>query len=259
MQENLTIKTAGAMEIQLAIAGAGSRSYAFIIDWHIRLLLALAWFYLVVLFMKLVGSFITTSVYSSGGLTVLGYIGLLPALIIYFLYHPVLECVTQGRTPGKRMAGIRVVDKEGRTPTLGALCVRNIFRIVDSLPAYYVLGLIVVFVTAKQVRIGDIAAGTLLVYEEKAKAGDLSVLAQMTETTGLNPEQIEILQEMLDRWGSMNRDSRVDLAKRYLARLGHDIPSGMRPAELDMRLHAMLLGLQRGDGPPIDSAQQPTA
>ena len=93
------------------------------------------------------------------------YAGLLPAAAIYFLYHPLLEILMQGRTPGKRMAGIRIVTERALTPDAGALIIRNVFRLVDSLPAFYLFGLVVAMFTARQVRIGDLAAGTLLIYD----------------------------------------------------------------------------------------------
>ena len=65
----------------------------------------------------------------------------LPALAIYFLYHPVLELAMRGRTPGKRSAGIHVVTRDGSAPSAGALLVRNVFRLIDSLPVAYGVGL----------------------------------------------------------------------------------------------------------------------
>ena len=60
--------------------------------------------------------------------------GAVPATIIYFFYHPVLEVLMRGRTPGKRMTGLRVLTPEGLVPGTGALLTRNLFRIVDSMP-----------------------------------------------------------------------------------------------------------------------------
>ena len=56
----------------------------------------------------------------------------MPATAIYFLYHLVLEPLMAGRTPGKRMTGLRVLTPEGLVPTIGALITRNVFRIIDS-------------------------------------------------------------------------------------------------------------------------------
>src|SRR5690606_18924459 len=90
----------------------------------------------------------------------------LPATAIYLLYHPVLEVAMRGRTPGKRIAGVRVVRRDGGVPGVGALLVRNVFRLVDSLPFLYCVGLTAAVLTEHSVRIGDMAAGTLLVYDD---------------------------------------------------------------------------------------------
>ena len=103
----------------------------------------------------------------------------LPASAIYFLYHIVLEVVMRGRTPGKRMAGIRVVAASGGAATAGALLLRNIFRLVDAMPFAYIVGLAFVLTTRRNVRIGDLAAGTVLVYdtvEPKPAAAQLDTI-----------------------------------------------------------------------------------
>ena len=48
----------------------------------------------------------------------------------------------RGRTPGKRMAGVRIVARDGGAPSVGALLVRNVFRLIDSLPLLYGVGLV---------------------------------------------------------------------------------------------------------------------
>ena len=70
-----------------------------------------------------------------------------------------------GRTPGKRIAGVRVLTPEGQVPTAGALITRNVFRIVDSMPVFYVVGLLFVFFGKRHLRLGDLAAGTVIAVE----------------------------------------------------------------------------------------------
>ena len=70
-----------------------------------------------------------------------------------------------GRTPGKRMTGLRVLTPEGHVPTTGALLTRNVFRIIDSLPGFYVVGLLFVIFGPKHQRFGDLAAGTVVALE----------------------------------------------------------------------------------------------
>jgi uncharacterized membrane protein SpoIIM required for sporulation/uncharacterized RDD family membrane protein YckC len=154
----LSIPSATGIDARVVLAGPGSRSIAFVVDWLIRGALALVYF--------LVAQFLIT-----GNLrfnvapddeTLFYLAAALPSTAIYFLYHLVLEPLMGGRTPGKRMIGIRVLTPEGLTPTVGALLTRNIVRIFDSLPAFYVVGLMVVAFGKRHLRLGDIAAGTVL-------------------------------------------------------------------------------------------------
>jgi uncharacterized membrane protein SpoIIM required for sporulation len=71
----------------------------------------------------------------------------------------------QGRTPGKRMTGLRLLTPEGQVPSVIALIIRNVFRIVDSMPVFYVVGLMFVMFNRRHQRLGDLAAGTVLAVE----------------------------------------------------------------------------------------------
>ena len=155
MADALHIESITGVDLDLPIAGPGGRSYAFVIDWHIRLLLSLAWF--------VVGAFVFSGslrFVDSGDASFPGFalFVLLPSTAIYLLYHPVLEIAMQGRTPGKRIAGIRIVTQTGEVPGVGALLIRNVLRIIDSLPALYLIGMVSTIATEQSVRIGDMAA-----------------------------------------------------------------------------------------------------
>ena len=85
-------------------------------------------------------------------------------LAITFGYFIVCEA-TSGQTLGKRLLGIRVVSDDGSQPSWGKVIGRTLLRIVDSLPAFYIVGLISVLATGKSghKRVGDLAAGTRVV------------------------------------------------------------------------------------------------
>jgi uncharacterized RDD family membrane protein YckC len=204
--EQLRIAGLTGVDVGLPIAGPGSRSYAFIVDWHIRVLVALAWF-ATVLFLMRIGAVPLS----------LRYVGGLPALAIYLLYHPLLEVLMQGRTPGMRKAGVRLVTRSGGTPGVGALLIRNVFRLVDMLPSLYLLGLACCFVTRERVRIGDLAAGTLMVLDEAGRLPS-SALAAVARG-GLTPAAAELIEDLLERWDALDPQHRVTLAHTLLARL----------------------------------------
>lgn len=243
MDDQITIQSADATEFSLPVAGIGSRSYAFIIDWHIRVVIALAW--VLVMFVILyfspeenIGLF-TDSFWSS--------LAFIPAAIIYFLYHPVLEVTMQGRTPGKRMAGVRIVALDGRTPTTGALLIRNIFRLVDSLPSLYMVGMAVCLFSKNAVRIGDMAAGTLLVFENKTSADDFEQFDELAQNEQYAPEQLEVLRSLLERWESMEAPSRVRLAEQILKKMDVPLPEQTAAHKYGNSLHERLQAVQQGE------------
>lgn len=208
----ITLQSAIGVDVELRIAGAGSRSYAFVIDWHIRLVVALAWMF-TALYLA-IGSLDFTSSPSPGRSAAL-MISLPPA-IIYFLYHPILEIAMRGRTPGKRMAGVRIVSRTGDIPGAGALLIRNVFRIVDGLPAGYLLGLGVVIFTEQHVRIGDLAAGTLLVHDESDSVKSFAGLRNDNPGNALTPQSADLIHELLDRWSALEDGVRSNIARALI-------------------------------------------
>lgn len=157
----LAVPSATGVDASLVLAGPGSRAMAFLVDWMLRS--ALAVFYMLVASLVLLGN-LSFNVGPDDS-TRWFLAGVVPATAIYFLYHPVLEPLMSGRTPGKRMAGLRVLTLEGQVPTTSALIVRNVFRLVDSMPVGYVVGLLFVLFGKRHLRLGDIAAGTVVAVE----------------------------------------------------------------------------------------------
>jgi uncharacterized RDD family membrane protein YckC len=235
-REEFTVHGMTGVDLSLVIAGPGSRSFAFLIDWHIRLVVALAWLF---------GGMLITS----GSLRLLPadtpwvvtlVVG--PAALIYFLYHPVVELLMRGQTPGKRMAGVRIVNREGGPPGTGAILIRNAFRLVDSMPAFYLVGLVCTFVTDQRVRIGDMAAGTLLVETNAQIAGAMDRVASRNNARGLEPAALDLVDQLLERWDGMEPDRRGAIARLLLQRIEPNPP--FPPAEMpDDALHARLLAL----------------
>lgn len=166
-----------AADLQLPIAGLGGRSYAFLLDWHIRAVAGLAWYAATTWILR--RDFIPAETDSIFWWAILS-----PSLAIYLLYHAVFEILT-GATPGKRLAGVRIVDRNGKTPRMGALTVRNLLRPIDSL-VFYAVGLASVLFTRQAVRLGDLAAGTLLVYENGPGARPDGL--RRTDSNGLDNE-----------------------------------------------------------------------
>jgi uncharacterized RDD family membrane protein YckC len=204
---DLVVDSATGVEVHIRVAGAGARSLAYVIDWHIRVVLALAWFTTTAMIYNRAPSLVP---HAADARWLAGVLA--PAATIYFLYHWGLELAMRGSTPGKRMAGIRIALRNGGAPTAGPLLVRNVFRLVDSLPLAYGVGLLAVMLTREQVRIGDLAAGTLLVYDDVAPPPPRVRDGVRAEAVG----------ELLQRWTQLEPASRRRLAGEILGREAHE-------------------------------------
>jgi uncharacterized RDD family membrane protein YckC len=148
-EDRLTITTPEGVELELQLAGLGSRFIAQIVDLIIKgLAIALLWFVL-----------------SQAGLV--GVAIVIPATaLVMFAYDVVFETFSNGRTPGKRAARLRVVRAGGEAVDFMSSAIRNALRLVDGLPTSYVPGIISILATKRNQRLGDLAAGTIVIHEE---------------------------------------------------------------------------------------------
>ena len=156
-EDTVTIATPEGVDLELTLAGLGSRFVAALVDAALQGLV-IAGFGLLLVGVELF----------SGGLE-LGGLGValfsLVIFLVWFGYHIFFEVLASGRTPGKRWSGLRVVRTGGYPVTFAASAVRNLLRLVDLLPAAYVTGCVTILVTRRNQRLGDLAAGTLVVRE----------------------------------------------------------------------------------------------
>lgn len=152
-QDRLRIATPEGISVDLVLAGLGSRFTAASIDLVLKALLILGGFLI--------------------GLIVGGDLGLALASILsfvfYFGYDVGFEVLASGRTPGKRWTGLRVLRDDGRPVDLLSSAIRNIVRLVDGLPLLYFPAMVSVLVTKRNQRLGDLAASTIVVREERVR------------------------------------------------------------------------------------------
>ncbi|HEX8053668.1 MAG TPA: RDD family protein [Thermoleophilaceae bacterium] len=150
LEDRLTITTPEGIELDLQLAGLGSRFIAQTLDLLIKgvtiLLIALA--------------------LSIAGLT--GLAIMLPAfMLVLYAYDVVFETFANGRTPGKMAARLRVVRAGGEPIDFMSSAIRNVLRVIDGIPFSYVPGMISILVTQRNQRLGDLAAGTIVIHEER--------------------------------------------------------------------------------------------
>ena len=148
-EDHVTIRTPEGGELQLTLAGLGSRMIGASFDLAIQFVV---WTVLLVL---LPSTNLGVAVISIG------------AFLIVFGYDVAFEVLAAGRTPGKRITGLRVVRDGGRRVDLVTSAIRNVLRIVDFLPGLYAIGMLSVLFTERNQRLGDLAAGTLIVRERR--------------------------------------------------------------------------------------------
>jgi uncharacterized RDD family membrane protein YckC len=149
-----TIELAEGVEVRLRIAGPFLRAMAFSLDLVFRIV-ALGVFGIIISFVGV-----------AGGGTVAAGMFLLAWFFISWFYHVIFEYGKRGATPGKRIVGLRVVQPSGAPITLGQAVVRNFLRFVDGLPPpTYGFGLAACLLTKRFQRLGDLAAGTVVVYD----------------------------------------------------------------------------------------------
>ena len=261
---DLVVDSVTGVDLALPVAGAGARCYAFIVDWLIRTILFTAWYGVAALIYN--GRWSLAAPLNPDPRWFIFVVA--PAAGTYFLYHLALEIALHGRTPGKRIAGIHIVARDGRPPGVGALLIRNVFRLVDSLPLFYGVGLVATLVTRDHVRVGDMAAGTLLAYERadlvlnarprmqsrdrlptpaNAAAADMATSAVVTSdlatpdlaASDLATSDFEIANDLLARWPSLEATARRRLATALLSKYSVT-------ADSEATLLAQLENLARG-------------
>lgn len=160
-QRRLTVTTPEQVELRFETAGVGSRIGAQLIDM------------LIVLAANAGVGFAGWAIFAAVGEAMPAWAveyGM-AALILFYaaftsLYFIISEFSTGGRTVGKRAMGIRVIQENGRPLSFLSAVIRNLFRLIDMLPALYFVGILFSFFHSKDKRIGDWAAGTVVVFEQ---------------------------------------------------------------------------------------------
>jgi uncharacterized RDD family membrane protein YckC len=201
VQEFDIIETPEQVELQQRLAGIGSRCMAGLVD---SLILALA--ALVVVLSLWITAFAGLDLADLVGDDAFWWV-LAAATVLVFLvywgYFVLFEFRTNGQTPGKKVMKLRVVKEGGAPMQFVDVAVRNLLRVVDGFGGYGVAGLCM-FLTARVQRLGDLAAGTVVVTEEVANYAALSdrrrrvqdeteVTPAALQASGLRPEELRAL------------------------------------------------------------------
>ena len=147
-----SIATPEGIELTLRLAGPAPRAVAWVFDFFLRLVVLLL---LSLLLMPL------------GGLGM--GLWLIALFLVEWLFPAACEVWLDGATPGKKIMGLQVVHDDGTPPGWTAALTRNVLRAVDFLPMLYGMGLVSMLINRDSKRLGDLAAGTLVVYRESLR------------------------------------------------------------------------------------------
>jgi len=213
-----TVELAEGMEIHLRTAGPFLRFTAYLLDIIFELLL--------LYFVSLFVGFFTSGL---GG-NVSGAINALMGFVIWWFYHVIFELSPWGATPGKKIFGLRVVTTAGAGVTLGPSMVRNFIRGIEMVLPFVPL---IAFFNQRFQRLGDLAAGTLVVYAkprvDPMEVG-MSPAPSVPLALSLSREEESALLSFRYRSASWSASRQVELANHLAKMTGEIGPKGVQRA-----------------------------
>jgi uncharacterized RDD family membrane protein YckC len=246
--DQINIDTPELVSIEMPLAGIGSRFIALLVDY-------LIWF-AGLLIVVLASSVVIPAIHAFDRVSET-WAEAVVIFLIFLLnwgYFTLFEAFWNGRTPGKRVARIRVIQRSGRAIGLFESMARNLIRYVDQLPFFYAVGVISMFVTKQHQRLGDLAAGTLVVRDREIEtplwgdSGSRTFTAQSfapnlpapephslvtlpaAGVAKLSPADLEVLEGFFARRLDMSMETREALGRRIAsaiqAKTGLQIPDG---------------------------------
>ena len=214
MSERLSIETPEQIKISYSVAGIGSRFYAALIDIALLLPILLVGYYIIIRAILDLDERLGNWLAALAGIA---------TFALQWGYYMIFEIATNGQSPGKRVLGLRVIKAQGYPISFSDSAIRNIVRIVDMLPFAYGVGLLTMLLNKNWQRLGDLAAGTLVVKED-AKASphpaktptvrkQTLVYADRIQPAQVTDAELGAIREYLSRRESLPRLRRLQLAR----------------------------------------------
>lgn len=161
----LRLRTPEGAEFAYVIASPVLRMAALTIDWAV---IASSWSILSIL-VGFLGILSTD---------LLGWASIVAYFVLNSGYDILCEWLWRGQTVGKRVVGLRVVDAQGLQLTFAQIVIRNLLRYMDLLPSAYLVGGSAALISRRGQRLGDLAAGTLVIWEPPVVQPDLSAMPE---------------------------------------------------------------------------------
>jgi uncharacterized RDD family membrane protein YckC len=219
--DKLTIETPEQTSLEFPLAGIGSRFLAIALD----TLLQLAGF----VTLGLIGGALLWADFT--GIMGKQYVAaslIFVAFAVYYGYYAFFESIWNGQTPGKRWTHLRVIKDDGRSISAYDAILRNLLRIVDTLPSLYAIGVITMLISSENKRLGDYAAGTVVIHEKPLL--EVNSIWKTAEAPapflGLNPslrltvDELLLVEAFLERRLNLDTETRRSMARTIADRLG---------------------------------------
>lgn len=246
-EDRRTIATPEGVQLALPLAGLGTRFMSAMIDLVLGFAVAFA---------------ITLGSAALFGDVVAAIVSAASFLAVVVLYNVIFEVAGGGRTLGHRAAGLRVVTDSGAPVGLRASLIRNTIRIVE-LALTYVPAVISILVTKNNQRLGDLAAGTLVIREvhaplyEAPKATIPPAQFATWDVAGLSEQEVAAVRTFLDRRHTFAPGARAALAADLAGKLRPRVP-GVRSGLHDEQFLEYLAAAKSGPiGPSFGGAAPP--
>jgi uncharacterized RDD family membrane protein YckC len=235
------IETPEHVRFDYQLAGPTRRALAYLIDLVIRGALLLV----IVVVMALVDAASGVDGFSVGALYVFYF-------VLDWFYYVLFETIWSGRSPGKRALRLRVVGQDGHSLTVLDSVLRNLLRAADFMPFGYAVGVVVMGRDPLFRRLGDLVAGTVVVYEEPGRLGErlqLSPPPTAAELDGLptrpdvSRQELEAIELFLRRHGSLAPLREQELAELLAPQLASRLVARYRdPVRFLGLVYARALG-----------------
>lgn len=254
--KQIKLLTPESVELEITLAGIGSRALALTLDYCLLLLAEALLWTLLGLFSQQLFDYLERLQVNYSGLLLWGMsMALLVSLAIYAGYFVGFETLWQGQTPGKRLAKIRVIRDSGQPVRLAQSTLRALLRPIDDL---LFAGMFLICLGPQEKRLGDWAAGTLVVRETRpqsrrhdalsdsaqALALELPGLANLTQ---IQPDDFAVIGEYLQRRQAMSIPARSELSLKLAREIRAIVGLAQIPAGLtsDQFLEAVYLAYQQ--------------
>src|SRR5438552_2108558 len=216
-EDQIRISTPEGVDLELTLAGLGTRIAASVLDALIRGAVYIAFF--------LIGAGIASVTPRVGGSIALGVI-----LVLIFVteigYDIAFEVLGGGRTIGKRAVGIRVMKVSGAPVDFRASAVRNLLRLVDGPLTSWVVGVVTVLVSKRNQRLGDMVAGTIVARDRivRPKATEINYVYARPElypwdVGGVRRDDVGTLRRFLERRDALDPMTRSRIARQLYDRI----------------------------------------